>query len=169
MYSVKQIQLLMGALPLADVTAYYMDIRAFGKGYEEFFTQAAEMGAGFVRGRVAQIAEKENGNILLSYEDIERDRTVTAEHDLVVLSVGLLAGDGAAPLFPGGALARGRPAPGGAKGKRKAGGDRAGPAHRGGAAFSGSGRRRSGDGDGAGGKRAAGRRFEAAGGQGRLL
>jgi len=105
MYSIKQIQLLMGALPLADVTAYYMDIRAFGKGYEEFFMQAADMGAGFVRGRIAQIAEKENGNLLLSYEDIERDRTVTAEHDLVVLSVGLLAGDGAASLFPGGALA----------------------------------------------------------------
>jgi len=36
MYSIKQGQLLMGALPMADVTIYYIDIRAFGKGFDEF-------------------------------------------------------------------------------------------------------------------------------------
>ena len=41
MYSVKQNQLLMGALPLADVTVHYMDIRAAGKRYDEFYAQAA--------------------------------------------------------------------------------------------------------------------------------
>jgi heterodisulfide reductase subunit A len=40
MYSVKQNQLIMGALPLADVTVYYMDVRAVGKGYDEFYEQA---------------------------------------------------------------------------------------------------------------------------------
>jgi len=101
MYSIKQIQLIMGALPLADVTAYYMDIRAFGKGYEEFYAQAGEMGANFVRGRVAEITETENGNLVLAYEDIEQGRTVRAEHDLVVLSVGLLANGAPAGLFTG--------------------------------------------------------------------
>src|ERR1035437_10179187 len=37
MYSLKQNQLIMGALPLADVTVHYIDIRAAGKGYDEFF------------------------------------------------------------------------------------------------------------------------------------
>lgn len=101
MYSIKQIQLIMGALPLADVTAYYMDIRAFGKGYEEFYAQAGGMGASFVRGRVAEITETENGNLVLAYEDIEQGRTVRAEHDLVVLSVGLLANGADAGLFAG--------------------------------------------------------------------
>ena len=40
MYSIKQNQLIMGALPLADVTVHYIDIRAVGKGYDEFYEQA---------------------------------------------------------------------------------------------------------------------------------
>ena len=36
MYAIKQAMLLAGSLPIADITIYYMDIRAFGKGYEEF-------------------------------------------------------------------------------------------------------------------------------------
>lgn len=91
MYSVKQNQLIMGALPLADVTVYYIDMRAFSKGYEEFYEQAGAMGANFVKGRVARIDEKEDGNLTLYYEDIDNGgETRQAEHDLVVLSVGLL-------------------------------------------------------------------------------
>jgi heterodisulfide reductase subunit A len=37
MYAIKQAMLLSGALPLADITIYYMDIRTFGKGYEQFY------------------------------------------------------------------------------------------------------------------------------------
>jgi heterodisulfide reductase subunit A len=44
MYSLKQAQLLMGSLPLADITIYYIDIRSFGKGYDEFYEQAKGMG-----------------------------------------------------------------------------------------------------------------------------
>lgn len=102
MYSVKHNQLIMGALPLADVTVYYMDIRAFSKGYDEFYEQAGAMGANFVRGRIAKIHEKEDGNLVLHYEDIENGgRTVTAEHDLVVLSVGLLPNTDAYGIFSG--------------------------------------------------------------------
>jgi len=35
---------------MADITIYYMDIRAFGKGDEEFFQQAKLMGVNFVKG-----------------------------------------------------------------------------------------------------------------------
>jgi len=44
MYSVKQAQLLMGALPMADVTIYCIDIRAFGKGFCEFYQQSISWG-----------------------------------------------------------------------------------------------------------------------------
>ena len=43
-----------GSLPLADITIYYMDIRAFGKGYEQFFQNAKAMGIEFVKGKVAR-------------------------------------------------------------------------------------------------------------------
>jgi NADPH-dependent glutamate synthase beta subunit-like oxidoreductase len=91
MYSVKQNQLIMGELPLADVTVHYIDIRAVGKGYDEFFSQTADMGAQFIKGRVADITEKDNGDLVLTYEDIDNGGGMTqAEYDLVVLAVGVL-------------------------------------------------------------------------------
>jgi len=108
MYSIKQAQLLMGALPLADITIYYIDIRAFGKGYEEFFEQAKGMGVRFVKGKVAKIepAGGGDGNVVLHFEDIEGGGGLRkAEHDLAVLSVGLSANPDAFGLFPPGALA----------------------------------------------------------------
>ncbi|MGH2935960.1 MAG: FAD-dependent oxidoreductase [Gaiellaceae bacterium] len=90
MYSIKQNQLIMGTLPLADVTVHYVDIRTPGKGYDEFFEQARAMGAQFVKGRVASIAEAEGGNLILRYEDIDGGGHVAeAEYDLVVLAVGV--------------------------------------------------------------------------------
>ena len=89
MYSIKQAQLIMGSLPLADITIYYIDIRAFGKGYDEFYEQARGMGVYFVKGRVAQIGELDNGNLDVQYESIDGDGGLRhAEHDLVVLSTG---------------------------------------------------------------------------------
>jgi hypothetical protein len=71
MYSIKHNQLIMGALPLADVSVHYMDVRAAGKGYDEFYQQAKDMGAQFIKGRVAKITEKDNGDLVLRYEDTE--------------------------------------------------------------------------------------------------
>ncbi len=106
MYSVKQNQLIMGALPLADVTVHYMDIRAAGKKYDEFYEQARAMGATYVKGRVAKVTEKLDGNLVLRYEDIENGGAlVDAEYDLVVLAVGVQPNSTATALFPEGALA----------------------------------------------------------------
>lgn len=91
MYSIKQAQLLMGALPMADVTIYYLHIRAFGKGFEEFYQQSRSMGVEFVKGKIAKITENKKGNLLLRYEDIAEGVVKEAEHDMVVLSVGILA------------------------------------------------------------------------------
>jgi heterodisulfide reductase subunit A len=90
MYSIKQNQLIMGALPLADVTMHYMDMRAAGKRYDEFYEQAKDMGAQYIRGRVSGVSEKENGDLVLRYEDTEgTGQIVEAEYDLVVLAVGI--------------------------------------------------------------------------------
>jgi heterodisulfide reductase subunit A-like polyferredoxin/siroheme synthase (precorrin-2 oxidase/ferrochelatase) len=105
MYSMKQAQLVMGALPLADVTVYYLDIRAFGKGYEEFFQQTKGMSVYFTKGKVSRIEPAEDGDLLVHYEDIEGGGgQKTARHDLVVLATGLLPNTGGFTLFPKGAL-----------------------------------------------------------------
>jgi heterodisulfide reductase subunit A len=93
MYAIKQAMLLSGALPLADITIYYMDIRAFGKGYEQFFQNAMAMGIEFVKGKVATMDAGENGTVKLHYEAQGEGGGVNiAEHDLVVLSLGMVAG-----------------------------------------------------------------------------
>ena len=93
MYAIKQAMLLSGSLPLADLTIYYMDIRAFGKGYEQFFQNAQAMGVNFVKGKVAYVEPGADGAVRLRYESQEAEGGVqVAEHDLVVLSLGLLPG-----------------------------------------------------------------------------
>ncbi len=102
MYSVKHAQLIMGSLPLADITIYYIDIRAFGKGYDEFFEQAKAMGVQFVKGKVARIEETENRNLIVHYENMAAGGGMqTMEHDLVVLTVGLIPNLSPLRLFKG--------------------------------------------------------------------
>lgn len=93
MYAIKQAMLLNGALPLADVTIYYMDIRTFGKGYEQFYQNAKAMGVNFIRGKVASINEDQDQNPVLRVELTEDGRVEEHTHDLVVLSLGMLPGD----------------------------------------------------------------------------
>lgn len=101
MYSMKQAQLLMGALPMADITIYYINIRSFGKGFEEFYRQAKGMGVNFVKGKIGKITEKENGNLILRYEDIAEGVVKEAEHDMVVLSVGVKSNSSPGKIFDG--------------------------------------------------------------------
>ncbi len=94
MYAIKQSMLLSGSLPLADITVYYMDIRAFGKGYEQFYQTARSMGINFVKAKVARIDEEANGDLRIRVEMIEEEGKLAEPiHDLVVLSVGLRPGD----------------------------------------------------------------------------
>ncbi len=105
MYSVKHAQLLMGALPLADVTIYTIDMRAFGKGYDEFYEQSKAMGVEYIKGKAARVEQLENGNMSLHYEDIINGGGMkTREHDLVVLTVGFIPNLDSLSLFKGGEL-----------------------------------------------------------------
>ncbi len=91
MYAIKQAQLLSGALPLVDITIYYMDIRTFGKGYEQFYQNAEAMGIEFVKGKVASITEDENQNPVVRVEYVDlTPRIFERTHDMVVLSTGML-------------------------------------------------------------------------------
>jgi heterodisulfide reductase subunit A-like polyferredoxin len=102
MYSIKQNQLVMGALPLAEVTVHYMDIRAPGKRYDEFYEGAKSMGATYVKGRVAKVTEKADGNLILRYEDIEHGGAIVeAEYDMVVLAIGVQPNREVERLFSG--------------------------------------------------------------------
>ncbi len=90
MYAIKQAMLISGALPMAEITIYYMDIRTFGKGYEQFYQTAKAMGVQFVRGKVATIREDAEQNPVVKVEMTDTGEIVERTHDLVVLSQGIV-------------------------------------------------------------------------------
>ena len=88
MASLKNAQLVKEKYPDTDITIYYIDIRACGEGYEEFYIRAQRLGINFVRSRVSGI-EEVKGQIGLIFEDTQTGEIKRAEHNLAVLSVGL--------------------------------------------------------------------------------
>ena len=71
----------------AEVYIFGMDIRAVGKGFEEYRNRGAtESGVKFVRSRVADITENANHNLILWYEDTKSREVHSLEVDLVILA-----------------------------------------------------------------------------------
>ncbi len=101
MYTVRQAQSVILNLRRVRVDVYYMDLRAFGKGYEEFYRRAEAAGVRFRKGRVARITEKPDGNLLLRAEVMgEENGVVEEEYELVVLAPGLRPQADPRVLFP---------------------------------------------------------------------
>lgn len=90
MYSLKLAHLIKEKIPNADVYEYYIDMRAFGKGYEEFSERIKEEGVHLIRGRTAKVEEKD-GQLMVRSEEIYEERILEKKVDMVVLSVGLEA------------------------------------------------------------------------------
>ena len=68
---------------------FFMDLRAFGKGFEQYYRRAQELGVRYIRSRVPKIEEVPGTrNLIVNYLG-ENDRKLSQEYDLVVLSVGM--------------------------------------------------------------------------------
>ncbi|MHA1940493.1 MAG: FAD-dependent oxidoreductase [Candidatus Hodarchaeales archaeon] len=92
MHAVKEAIMAKEHDPNVETYIYYMDIRAFGKGFEEFYQRAInEFGVKFIKSRVSEIRENpENRNLIIKYENFDSDPVVESdEMDLVVLTTGL--------------------------------------------------------------------------------
>jgi heterodisulfide reductase subunit A len=87
MYAIKNAILLKQAHPDLDITVYYMDIRTPGKGYEEFYDRAREMGIHFTQGRPSLITEDpETHNLYVHSEDLALGEVTEREYDMVMLN-----------------------------------------------------------------------------------
>ena len=97
MNTIKETLLLADHYPESRSTVYYMDIRAFGKGFEELYRRSREAGVRYVRGLPGSVKEAPDGGDLI----VEVENTLTGaleEHrlDMLVLAVGMV------PRRPGG-------------------------------------------------------------------
>ena len=88
MYSLKFAHLVKEKLPDAQCYEYYIDMRAFGKGYEEFFERIKEEGVFVVRGRSAKVTGSED-SLVVRGEDILSDKLLEFPVDMVLLAVWL--------------------------------------------------------------------------------
>ena len=97
MYSLKFAHLIKEKVPNVAVYEFYIDMRAFGKGYEEFAERIKQEGTFIVRGHTTSVGMT-NGQLIVAGEDIFNDKLVHLEVDMVVLAVGLIPSQGTEEL-----------------------------------------------------------------------
>jgi len=85
-------------IPDAEVTTYYIDRRMPGRN-EAMLARAEAAGVRFVKGKVGKVSAGRGGALVLRVEDVDAERIVEAEADLVVLATGMAPGaNGELPL-----------------------------------------------------------------------
>ncbi len=88
MQAIKNAILIREKYPDTDVTICYMDLRAYGKGYEEYLERAKAMGVRFLRGMPSDVLADAQG-MMMQVEDSETSEVKVLHPDLIVLSVGM--------------------------------------------------------------------------------
>jgi heterodisulfide reductase subunit A len=84
----KQAHLAHDRLPGAEITVFYIDIRAFGKGFEEFYDRVRHEGVLYRKGMPSEVLRR-GDHLVVRAEDMLLGEMVEVEADLVVLAVGI--------------------------------------------------------------------------------
>jgi len=91
MNTVKDTLLLKDHYPDIDINVFYIDIRAFGKGFEDLYRRSREEGVRYVRGVPGDIAEDPATKSLVVTVENTTSGALERHHlDMVVLSVGAI-------------------------------------------------------------------------------
>jgi len=92
--AIKQSIELKERFPYARVYCFYMDLRLFGKKYEDFYVNAQrDYGVQFIRGRVSEVGETIDGRVQVKAEDTLSGKPLKVELDLLVLMAGIVRND----------------------------------------------------------------------------
>lgn len=82
-------------LPHAEIYVFYMDLRMWGKGFEEMYRSAQEdYDIRFIRGRISEASSTFNNKVQIKAEDTLSGRPLKMTTDLLVLMVGMEASQG---------------------------------------------------------------------------
>jgi heterodisulfide reductase subunit A len=91
MNTIKDTVLLKDHYPDIQSTVFYMDIRAFGKGFEDLYMKSKAEGVQYVRGLPGEVEEDPaTGNLIVTVENTTTGKIERHEVEMLVLSVGLL-------------------------------------------------------------------------------
>ncbi|MCF8062412.1 MAG: FAD-dependent oxidoreductase [Deltaproteobacteria bacterium] len=102
MYNIKQATLLKREHPGMRLAIYCMDVRCFGKGYEQFYRNALEMGVEFVRSKGVVTGRSDDDGVIVRHDDMEGSGGPRLDtFDMGVLSLAIVPAwtpDGLAPV-----------------------------------------------------------------------
>jgi heterodisulfide reductase subunit A len=91
MNSIKDTVLLKDHYPDVDIKVFYMDIRAFGKGFEDLYNRSKEAGVKYIRGIPGDVAEDpETKNLILTVENTTTGKLEKHNLEMLVLSIGFI-------------------------------------------------------------------------------
>ncbi|MBA7528696.1 hypothetical protein ES705_20884 [subsurface metagenome] len=100
MYLAKQAHLLEEKVHGCKITVLYQDVRAFGKGFEEFYDRVRGEGVTYRRGLAAEIYKKPGSDrVIVRAEDTMLGEPFELEADIVVLGIGLKPSEGTDKLL----------------------------------------------------------------------
>lgn len=89
--AIKQAIELKERFPHAQIYCFYMDLRLFGKKFEDFYIKAQkDHGIHFIRGRVSEVSENIEGKVVIKAEDTLAGKPVKITLDLLVLMSGMV-------------------------------------------------------------------------------
>jgi len=89
MNSIKGTLMLKEHYPDMDVKVFYIDIRAFGKGFEELYTRSRRLGVRYIRGLPGTVEEEPDGRMKVAVENTATGKLEFHDLDMLVLAVGV--------------------------------------------------------------------------------
>lgn len=89
--AIKQAIEIKEKFPDAEIYSFYMDLRLFGKKFEDFYIKAQrDYGIHFIRGRVSEVSENIDGRVIVKAEDTLAGKPLKVTLDLLVLMSGMV-------------------------------------------------------------------------------
>jgi heterodisulfide reductase subunit A len=98
MYTAKHASIVKDRIKDAEIYVSYIDVRAYGKNYEEFYKNTQESGTYYIRGIPGEVTKGENG-LLVRVEDMLSGELKEIEADLVILATGVRPHKGSEELY----------------------------------------------------------------------
>lgn len=90
MYATKEAVITLENNPDIQTTIFYMDLRAYGKDFQQYYQHAAQQGVEYIRGRPASVYENPDRSLTIAYENTLTGETHEETFDMVVLSTAVI-------------------------------------------------------------------------------
>jgi heterodisulfide reductase subunit A len=89
MNTVKSTLMLKEHYPDMDIKVFYIDIRAFGKGFEDLYKRSRRLGVQYLRGLPGTVEQTENKSLRVAVENTVTGNLERYDLDMLVLSLGM--------------------------------------------------------------------------------